>query len=716
MLKINSGETPNLIVDISAESDSTQKMDTYVGFLGDAIKASINPIFDNEVTEFKPAQTNLNFYVFFSAYENIDKLNIIKPFCEDKFEFYLKDTLNSLVNSAINTITDPKTILQNTGIPAPKPLNNFNKSSDVIYNETPYLVQDPVQSIVNTLPTKEGIPIFYNSFSLPFSKNLPKWGNDNLGFTNKTFLYNSFLLMDFYTTNNPLTQKKVMSTPIYVNGRYMGYEDDVLDGKQIRPAFYLGNDSEGYSVIWLKKYKLDKLYVKFSFWDSLNGTQIQLIPSSEGSVEKKWVQNANVFRQDNLYLEYTFNYKTQNYIIKEFNDITGGYDISSNSWDFFQLVYDVYFNKLKHEMNVRPTRQNHKIDFASADNINLGMDKNSLNTQIETSFNDVGPNYENINKKYFLNIDLPIFHLFDNGHVSMKDKALSYFESRFATNGIYSQELGEIEITNTTKSDLLIKRINVSNIKLTNKNNFVGGKVIVVNKFKKTPIEDKTSKYVCDTLFTYPATTFYKRSEPIRVPYNTLQTSLYNKQAEMYSSFYYDEVNNKVVAKPAQDISTVLSKIPVPKKIGFIKSLFMGGSGKFTMLEKNKVYDVAVKGLTLNDKDMNILLRSEVLEKGGTTKKYDLLFPATLEKLSHRTEEFRDFGVTINTTLSPQYTSFDKNLNIKLASKVTFGKNFFKLFIATNDDITISYDIEIDFVDTSDNQFKKIIPCTLKYT
>ena len=716
MLKVNSGDTPNLIIDISGDSDTTQKMDIYTGYLKDAIVNSINPIFDNEITEFKPEQKSLNFYLFFSAFENTETLSQIKPYCEDLFEFYLNDTLKSLVNGAKTTITEPKTILQAINIPAPKSFFNYHKQAHTIYEERPYVVQDPVQSIINVLPTKEGIPIFYNSFTIPFSKNIPKWGNDNLGFSNKTFLYNSFLLMDFYTTNNPLTQKKIMSTPIYVNGRYMGYEHSVSNTKQVRPSFYLDNTSEGFSIIWLKKYKIDKLYVKFSFWDALNGLQIQLIPSSESSTTKKWVQNANTFKQDNLYLEYDFNYVNKSYKIKEFNDVSGLYDKQTTNLDFYQLVYDEYFAKLKPIMNVRPFRDDLNTDEPLVDNIILGMSKVSLNDEVETTFNDAEPIIKHINKHYFLGIDLPIFHLFDTGKVPVKDRALSFFEARFGVDGLYSHDLGDIILTNTTETGLLVKKISISNIKIVNKNSFIEGNVLVYNKFTKTPVNISPSKYICDTLFTYPGSSFYMRADPIRQPYNDLQTSLYNKQAEMYSSFYYDETNNKVVAKPKQDISTILSKIAVPKKINFIESLFMGGSAKYKIAEANKYYNVAVKGLTLSDKDVNILLRSEVLEKGGTTNKYNLLFPASLEKLAHKTDEYRDFGVSIRTTLSPQYPDFDKKLSITLNTSLQFGKEFFKLFIATNDNITITYNIEINFVDTADKPYKKIIPCSLKYT
>lgn len=720
MLKINNFFTtlPQLTFQCTNDEGSNQKEDTYNQFLKNAIDGSINGIFDNEVTEFKPDTEGINYYIYFSSFKNTEELNQLKPNLEDSFEFHVNDSLSILSNDAKKTITNPKTFLQSVGIPVPKPFFHFHQKEIEVLEQMPYVILDPIEQLTVDTPTDEGIPVFYNSFALPFSENLPKWDTDALGFSNKTFLYNSFLLMDFYTTNNPLTQKKIMSIPVYVNGRYMDYETNTKGITQLRPCFYLNNNTEGFSIMWLKNYNLNNLYIKYSFWDALNGDQLPLIPSSLYSSDKKWVQNPNAFKQENLYLECRLNYTTKNYGLYEYNNELGTYNIKVNTFDLYELIYDEYFSKLTKIPNEHPV--NSTIEQVKGDDIILFMTNSELNKQVDTNLNNTS-GYDVINKKYnqqHKGILAKMLHsIFEKQQVALKDKALSYFEKKFDENSIYNQDLGTITIKNTFDKDLLIKNIFITNVSIENKNNFIQGDVITVNKYYKTPVTELNSAFKCDTIFTFPGSNFYKKLNPIRVPYDSLQTAVFNHQATLYDNYYYDESNNKIVEKPKEDINAIIKQVVAPtKKISLFVKLLTGGAAQIPYILNKKQYNTTVKGLTMNDKELNLLLRNDVLEKGGTTKRYESLFPANEEKLKHKKEDYRDFSVTILTSLQPQYDTFEKGLEINLNTDMIFGSEFFKLFISTNDDITIKYNVNITFMDTDDKLYNKIIPCSLKYT
>lgn len=718
MLTISSLTTqPRLILDVNSREDSPQREDFYQTLLDGAVAASINPIFDNEVAEFKP-ETEIDYYIFFSAFQNSTWLEQLKPNTESDFKFYLEESLSSLVAQAKKTITNPKTLLQDSGIPSPRSYFHYHKRRIDVLDEMPYVVLDNVNHLTDVTPSKEGVPIFYNSFSLPFTNNLDKWNGDTLGFSNKTFLYNSFLLIDLYTSNNPLTQKKIMSIPVYVNGRYMGYETSDKGVKQIRPSFYLDNATEGYSLVWLKNYSINTLYARFSFWDALNGKQITLLPSDVLAQDKKWVQNPNTFKQENLYLQINFNYNQKTYSLSEYNNKTGAYDIKTTSLDLYELVYDEYFSKLSHTPNLRPVKSTAEVVDLGAD-INLEMSQRALLKNVSVNFSADLVSLTKINQQYNQKhkglLGWALHSIFQQQKVKLTDVTIAYFKRKFDDNGLYNEDLGNISITNNTNLSLLVKKIEVSNVKVVNKNNFFMGDPIFVNQFSASPVQQQPSYYQCDTMFTFQGSTFFQKTSPVKVGFDAVDTQFNNKQADMYSAYYFDESNNKVVAKPQEDVNLLTQQLDNGIKNKLYLDLLTKGGGIFSFLSGRKKITTKLKGLSMGDKDMNLMLRQDILEKDGVIQAYNDLFPATLEKLTHKTEDYRPYGITIKSTLSPQYEEINPGDAVNFNVDVIMGKEFFKLFISANDELTFNFDVNLEFVGSDGKSYDKIIPCSLKF-
>jgi hypothetical protein len=720
MLKINSNtDAPRLVFDVVSMEESTQQEDIYNTTLDEAISNSINPIFDNEVTEFKPEGAAVNFYMFFSAFKNLDWFENVKPYLEDSFAFHLEDSKTSLTTEARNYITDPKLVLQSTGIPAPKPQFWFHIKPLERLLEIPYVVLDPVYQLTVSLPSKEGLPVFYNSFALPFANNLSKWSDDVLGFSNKSFLYNSFMMMEFFTTNNVLTQKKVMSIPVYVNGRYMIHEENTLSVKQIRPAMSLSNNTEGFSVVWLKQHNIEKLYVKFSFWDALNGQQLTFLPSSDVSVQKKWVQNPNTFKQENLYLEYTFNYTTKTYSISEFNEVSGLYDIKSTTFDMYQLLYDEYFARLTRVGNVRPVEEEVVSDGIEGEDINLFTSIASLDRLVSASFNDPSPVYNMLQAQWGRQpkgiFQKAMYGLFNERKLAIKDQALLYFERRFQIDGSYNQDLGSVILTNNTDTHYRLKTMQVLNVQVQNKNNFFDGDPIVVNKFTRSNATSNPSGYALDTYFTFQGSKFFNKVNPLKNQFDQANAALSGDDTSTYNGYYYDEANNKVVEKPPVELNNAIDGMDSKNRIKLFGDILTRGSGIFGFIRNARQYEQKVKGLTLNEKDLNLLLRNDILEQSGGKAKYELYFPATTEKLAKKTADFTDFCINIKNTLTPHYEDFGNGMSMILNTDVLLGKEFFKLFIATEDTLTISFDVLLQFMDKNGTLYKKVIPCSIRY-
>lgn len=155
------------------------------------------------------------------------------------------------------------------------------------------------------------------------------------------------------------TQRRITTIPIYVSDRYLFNEKTKVTEtsggvQQKRPVFNLIEGVDGYSFFFLKNYIKSDFYVKFYFWDALNGKKIQFIPSSKNNVSKKWLQDVENFDQKRLYFKYELDYVKKTYRIFDFNDRTSEYDIETEHIDLYEFGYDDYWSQFP-VLNDQPT-------------------------------------------------------------------------------------------------------------------------------------------------------------------------------------------------------------------------------------------------------------------------------------------------------------------------------------------------------------------------
>lgn len=200
-------------------------------------------------------------------------------------------------------------------------------------------------------------PSFWNSFGYPFYSKKETWyaansdgtpSNSLLSkrFDTQSYLYNSFIKMNFYTTPYASTQESLFQNILYVNPRWCELEGDE-NGSWHRPTFNLNENTDGYYIYWLNKYNIDTFYVSFQFWDALNGRSINLLPSHPYEPNKHWVQSAvNGFDSRMLYAEYKVNYSNKKYTIRIFDPISETWVVKPNKILLYELIFDNYFAEL----------------------------------------------------------------------------------------------------------------------------------------------------------------------------------------------------------------------------------------------------------------------------------------------------------------------------------------------------------------------------------
>lgn len=328
--------------------------------------ANINGIVNLESAEFKPNHDKIEVDLFFLRYIQEDEFETISNYIEEDFFTYHEKLIN-IQNTAIkNELFE---VRGSDGLRAVKFDNELELSPNEINNDKPYVVVDPMVELRKKYPMKSGRPHFYNTFTFPFWDKSSLWTGLKYGFNNKTYTYSSFLLLEIYDDDNTETQRRITTIPIYVSDRYLFNEKtkvtQVLDEflnpitenggiKQKRPVFNLTEGVDGYSFFFLKNYIKNDFYVKFYFWDALNGKKIQFIPSSKNNIGKKWLQDVETFDQKKLYLKYELNYETKKYTIFDYNDRTGQYDLETDHIDLYEFAYDDYWAGLA-VLNDQPT-------------------------------------------------------------------------------------------------------------------------------------------------------------------------------------------------------------------------------------------------------------------------------------------------------------------------------------------------------------------------
>jgi hypothetical protein len=394
----------------------------------------INSVIDSEIYEYIPESINeINFNLFFLRYIQDNEYEIIKDYLESGFQTqYTNSKINfGLINSdgleiskAFNNLFETR---QSNGLRETPVLLEKNLTKIQELKQKPFIVRDIIGESTLKKPTRSGIPIFYNSFTFPFWDKKERWVNDSLLYTNKSYFYNSFLLLEFYDSPFIVTQNRIQAIPIFVNNRYNITERNITKNFDYeRPSFKLTNGVDGYSFFFLKNYITNEFYVRFSFWDALNGKKISLIPSSNINPNKKWLQDSDTFNQNIRYLKYILDYDTKTYKIYEYNTITNNFDTERFDFDLYELEFDLFYKNrvvpneqpIDSRTQIKPIQLKNPLNFSIKNlytNSYIGDSSNKYITLSQQEINN-SSNFLGITKKfietfntYISNINTEIF-------------------------------------------------------------------------------------------------------------------------------------------------------------------------------------------------------------------------------------------------------------------------------------------------------------------
>jgi len=392
----------------SSEDGSSDREFVFSKTLGIESLVNINGIVDFESAEFKPNNSELEIDLFFLRYIEDDEVGTISSYLEDNFTSYHKKVVNATTNMKTSELFEIKS---SDNLRSVKFDNEKLLSATEINSEKPYVVIDPMVEIRKKYPAKPGRPHFYNTFTFPFWDKKDLWSELKYGFNNKTYTYSSFLLLEIFDDNNVETQNRITTIPIYVSDRYLFNEKtidtEVIAGvKQKRPVFNLAEGVDGYSFFFLKNYIKTDFYVKFYFWDALNGKKIQFIPSSKNNVGKKWLQDVENFDQKSLYLKYDLDYTKKSYTIYDFNNRTNEYDLETDHIDLYEFAYDDYWSQIS-VINDQPTDLQIPTNPREYGDLLLSVDSIKKNISVtDTKYETLSdaivadPNYMAVNVTY----------------------------------------------------------------------------------------------------------------------------------------------------------------------------------------------------------------------------------------------------------------------------------------------------------------------------
>ena len=422
--KANTSLITNLFV--SSEDNASDTDFVFQNILDIESLTNINSVIDFESIEYKHVNNSVEFDIFFLRYLLKDEINQIKNYVEPAFSDYSSKVL-SIKTSVISELFE---IRDNDGLRAPQFEETLGLTRTEINDSKPYVVVDPYVELRKNYPAKSGYPHFYNTFVFPFWEKKDAWVDLRYGFNNKTYTYNSFLIIEIYDTYEVEKQKRITTIPVYVSDRYLFKEkretrtyninDDLgnlietltSEGiTQKRPVFNLSEGIDGYSFFFLKKYIKSDFYVKFYFWDALSGKKIQFIPSGKSNNKKKWLQDVEIFDQKDLYLKYELDYVNKKYKIFDLNNTTGNFDVEIDKIDLYEFAYDDYWSKF-FVGNAQPT--------------------NTTSTQPVPVYTDILPFKDKIVGNYYLT---------DTKYLTTKQGLMS------------EQEVAEISVQTTTEYD-----------------------------------------------------------------------------------------------------------------------------------------------------------------------------------------------------------------------------------------------------------------------
>lgn len=193
------------------------------------------------------------------------------------------------------------------------------------------------------------MPSFYNSFSYLYSDVKNVYKNN---FTRQSFFYDSFIRIDFYTTPDLHTRKRVFTKLIYNNKRYLGTELGFNSEIQPSPQYILDQECDGFVINWLSVSPITDLYAVFSYYNAFpepgreTANRISLVPSPRGQVIKnKWVVDTSYMNPEEFYVKYSLNTTSKSYSINLYDPTTLDFTITTDLIDLFEFKNDAYWAK-----------------------------------------------------------------------------------------------------------------------------------------------------------------------------------------------------------------------------------------------------------------------------------------------------------------------------------------------------------------------------------
>ena len=530
--------------------DYTSDRDFYNNkLLNLGVEGTVNGIIDSEIYEYKPeTSSELNFNIFFLKYLQETDIAEITPYIESAFSEHVLNTKKGFGLVPLETGSDFGIAFSNAfetkqdnGLRESTIKDQLQLTKSEAVSALPYHVSDHIGLANIVTPKKSGLPIFYNSFTIPYWDKKDSWITNNVLYKNKPFFYNSFLLMEFFDSPAGINQTRVQSVPIFINNKYNIKEKSVLNNViHERPCFNLKEGDEGYSFFFLDNYIKNEFYVKFSFWDALNGKKILLVPSSKQEKSKKWFQKSDGFKNEIRYLKYVLDFETKRYNIFEYDIKTDSYTLERTDFDLYELAYDEYFNKniIKNtkpvDVDLTPTKDplnplSFRIKNLILDNYQGDKHSTPLATNIVLVEEFVSDTYvygcgELINSftNYIANKPNNLFINFQRNEYTVP----IYNDT---VNG-YSDFLRTIIASNIDDITWKIRKLELNNISVITDSN-------TYNTTYYTEREtdwDVTNKYRVAEALVIPDTSIYKQT--------TLNSSIYSFSEEMFNSIDFFDI------------------------------------------------------------------------------------------------------------------------------------------------------------------------------
>lgn len=477
------------------ETDNSHSdTDFYINQLQNGVtESAINDIEDFEVKDFSYDGTNLAFHVFFYKEINLSDFALINEM-DSSFYDYQTLLLKELSSNTLYGFDDQILVPVNENVYE----ININSSTENTIRYTGTTTNDDTN-----------YPSFYNSFVYPFYKKDAGWLNNIRKFKDQPFLYNSFLKIDFFTTPSKLTQQSIFSQTINVNPRYCLNETQLSGFKTLRPSFNLDSSKDGFHLYWLNKFPLSEFYVLLRFWDAYNGKLYNLIPSTDLSPQKKWVQNSESFDQNILFLKYKINYETQKFEIYEYNLDAKSWINRADSFDLHQLVYNNSYASII--PNIKINRET--IDVKQSVTINP-----SYSAELTSNL---------LKKTYYK--DLTSY---------TKDGYRDYFRKV----GNFSDFLGSVYLKNTGTGDLFLQKINVT---------WIGNRITTKFTHEEFNAEwNKIPKYIEKNFITY--------SDLVTRTDSPFGTDLPLKTKDVGMDYFKERYGEKLIVRFNGDYNTII--------------------------------------------------------------------------------------------------------------------------------------------------------------